>query len=378
MFRLCIFVTYDSQNTVDNYIGFLLCELRKWVDSLIVVCNYEYIAQGIHNLSPYADKIFYRKNAGLDAGAYKDAICQYLGWDEIRKYDELLLVNDSFYGPLFPLDSLFNRMKRVQTDFWGIMRGTGGVLDNGYSYESHIQSYFLAFRKNVLESEGFREFWEDMEYPKSLYEAVIKFELGCNQRLAELGFKGIAMTDFYDRREEIIKGERPHLEYSYELIHDANIPVLKRKCLDFGNPGYTNALCALEYIKNHCLYDISLIKDHIFRISQCVKNEGMINFVRLNEFYHSHSRIFIYGAGIYGKNLTAYFEYIGWSFSGFLVTDISEQSESCRAFCETRIDKNDGIIIAVGRKHVCLEILKIVTKHCSKEQVFCPNYGDFI
>lgn len=374
MTRLCIFVTYDSENIVDDYIGFLLCRLRKWVDSLVVVCNYESIVRGADNMEPYADRIFYRKNLGLDAGAYKDGICRYLGWDEVRKYDELLLVNDSFYGPLLPLDGLFHRMEEVRTDFWGLMRGTPGVLDDGCPYESHIQSYFLGFRKNILQSEAFRMFWERMEYPESLHEAVIRFELGCNRYLTDLGFKGTALTDFCEKKDEIIKGERPHLEYPYELIRSANIPVLKRKCLDFGNTGYGNALRALKYIEAHCPYDVSLIKKHLSRISQCAKNEGMINFVKLSEFYHSHSRIFFYGAGTYGKNLAVYFEYMGWRFAGFLVTDKRQQSETCQAFDEIEISKNDGIIIAVGRKHICLEILSIVEKRCRKDQIFYPNY----
>ena len=90
MKRLCIFVTYDHENIVDDYIGYLLQQLRKVVDGLAVVCNYEYIAKGIDKIRPYADKVYYRNNTGFDAGAYKDAICSYLGWDEINKYEEVL------------------------------------------------------------------------------------------------------------------------------------------------------------------------------------------------------------------------------------------------------------------------------------------------
>ena len=69
MKRLCIFVTYDHENIVDNYIGYMLRQLRKVADSLIVVCNYGFISRGIDNIRLYADKIFYRDNVGFDAGA---------------------------------------------------------------------------------------------------------------------------------------------------------------------------------------------------------------------------------------------------------------------------------------------------------------------
>ena len=77
MKRLCIYVTYDFENIVDNYIGYMLQELRKLVDCLVVVCNYKEIAGGIEHIQPYVDKIYCRDNVGFDAGAYKDALCTY-------------------------------------------------------------------------------------------------------------------------------------------------------------------------------------------------------------------------------------------------------------------------------------------------------------
>lgn len=107
MRRLCIYITYDFENIVDDYINYMLHELRKVVDCLVVICNYECIVRGINHIQPYADKIYYRSNMGFDAGAYKDALCSYIGWDEIGSYDELLMINDSFYGPLYPFESVF-------------------------------------------------------------------------------------------------------------------------------------------------------------------------------------------------------------------------------------------------------------------------------
>ena len=40
MKRLCIYVTYDAENIIDDYIGYMMRELRKVVECLVVVCNY--------------------------------------------------------------------------------------------------------------------------------------------------------------------------------------------------------------------------------------------------------------------------------------------------------------------------------------------------
>lgn len=128
--RLCIYVVYDGENVIDDYIGYMLNEIQKICVSLVVVCNSECIWKGMSNLQKYTDKIFFRKNSGFDAGAYKDALCQYLGWDEVGQYDELLLVNDSFYGPFFPIENMFCKMEQDGADYWGMTRSPAGIYED--------------------------------------------------------------------------------------------------------------------------------------------------------------------------------------------------------------------------------------------------------
>ena len=56
MKRFGIYIIYDSDNIVDTYIGFMLQELRKVVQCMVVVCNNKYIDKGIENIEPYADR----------------------------------------------------------------------------------------------------------------------------------------------------------------------------------------------------------------------------------------------------------------------------------------------------------------------------------
>ena len=69
------------------------CAAKKYV-----VCNYPEILDGYDYISPYVDSVFCRENIGYDAGAFKDALCTLIGWDTVYEYDELILVNDSFFG----------------------------------------------------------------------------------------------------------------------------------------------------------------------------------------------------------------------------------------------------------------------------------------
>lgn len=371
MKRICIYVTYDPENIADNYIGGLLHELRKAVACLVVVCNYEYILAGIENIQPYADKIYYRSNMGFDAGAYKDAICNYIGWNEIDRYDELLLINDSFYGPLHPFENMFHVMEKVNTDYWGMTRSPAGKSGNGDIYNEHVQSYFIAFRKKILQSNGFRQFWTKMEYPKSYVQAVASFELSINNYLEGRGFIGTAFMDICPFQCTVMENENPYMLYPLELIRDAEIPVFKRKSLSIGNKGFKNALDALRFIENERFYDVNLIINHLMRINKLTKDREVINFSALDKFYIEHSRIFFYGAGLCAKNLAEYFKYRGWIFESFLVTNVENQSENCTAFEEAEISGTDGIIIAVLDETAVLEILEIVRNRLNKSQIFC-------
>lgn len=370
MKRICIYVTYDCENIVDDYVGCMLRALRRVVDHLVVICNYEYISQGLENIRPYADRIYYRENIGFDAGAYKDAFCKYLGWNQVYEYEELLLVNDSFYGPLYPMEDMFNRMGTVATDYWGMTRSPNGVFQGSYIYDTHIQSYFLVFRKSILHSDCFRKFWMDMEYPESIYDAIILFELDGNKYFAEQGFKGTSLEDQCGAEIYVREKENPYLLYSFELISKGKIPVLKRKSLDLRNKGFANALRALRYLEETGVYDTGLIKKHLLRISRLSQEWEGINYWGMDEFYHLCSKIFFYGAGVYGKNLAEYFRYRGWAFECFLVTDVEQQSQDCTLFDEVVISEDDGIIIAVGTEKMFNEIKKKIKRRYKESQIY--------
>ncbi len=371
MKRLCIYVTYDSENIIDEYVEYMLREMRKAVHTLILVCNYKCDDCRVDKVQSYVDNMFCRENLGYDAGAYKDVLCQELGWDVVCGYDELLLVNDSFFGPFYAFEELFDRMQRTGDDYWGMTRCPEVELADGHTYESHIQSYFFSLRKRILQNRAFQIFWETMIYPTSFTQAVIHFEIGLNRLLNRLGFRGIAVTDLSPIQWNLRKSENPYLLYPLELIRDAGIPILKRKSLSLSNKGFDSAMRALRFIKSECGYDVSLIENHLRR-----SRKG-INIMGADSFYAAHARIFIYGAGNYGKNAAEYFAYKGWTFEKFLVTEMAGQPGNDRSNCSTfdraDIAEDDGIIIAVGNKKVFREIVQLVKKRCRIEQIYNPT-----
>lgn len=142
--RLGIFCFYDKDGEVDTYVNYLLEELRTVLYKLIIVVNGKITETGRNILLKYADDFIVRPNRGFDVGAYTDVLKQ-TGCMDWENWDELVLCNDTFYGPFVPMKDIFVKMEDKDVDFWGL-----NILERGLL--SHIQSYFLVFRQKILSS----------------------------------------------------------------------------------------------------------------------------------------------------------------------------------------------------------------------------------
>lgn len=115
------------------------------------MCNGFITDAGKGKLTNLSKEIFIRENTGFDAGGFKDALTKFLKWEEIYEYDELLLFNDSFFGPFDSFSHVFSVMEKKDVDFWTLTK------DNGYTRKvPAVQSYFIVIRKTLLQSECFQ------------------------------------------------------------------------------------------------------------------------------------------------------------------------------------------------------------------------------
>ena len=118
--RLGLFLFFDRDGIVDDYVLFLLKELRSVLTELIVIVNGSVNEAGFQALDAVADSVVIRENEGFDAGAWREGILTIAGKDKIRTFDELILTNDSYFGPFIPFSTVFERMERQKVDFWGL------------------------------------------------------------------------------------------------------------------------------------------------------------------------------------------------------------------------------------------------------------------
>lgn len=182
MSRIVFFAHYDWQAEVKRYVVHYLERLREVSDEMVFLSTSPLPRQQIDKVSGLVARTILRENVGYDFGMWQHAI-QAVAWSG---HDELVLTNSSVVGPIYPLAPLFSRMATVACDFWGMTESA--------EIAPHLQSYFLVFRKPVLESPPFRAFWNSVLPYRDKNQLIRSYELGLSVFLRDQGFTSAALV----------------------------------------------------------------------------------------------------------------------------------------------------------------------------------------
>lgn len=118
--RLAIYCFYDRRGRAAKFIDVFLSELMHYVTDLVVVANGECSKQARGLFSQYTSHIIVRENVGLDAAAYQQAMLS-IGWKQLQAYDEIICLNDTVMGPVYPFSEMFEKMDTKAVDFWVLL-----------------------------------------------------------------------------------------------------------------------------------------------------------------------------------------------------------------------------------------------------------------
>ena len=276
--RLCIFVLYDPDGIADDCVLYLLNAIKCHVNYLVVVCNGKMQDDSIVRLNSICEELIVRENEGFDSGAFKDTLINYLGWEKVTSFDELILMNDSCFGPIYPFDEVFSKMEDI-ADFWGITAQNEIALAEPNVFHEfernvlpyHIQSYFFVICKRMLQSNDFRRFWETFIEPKTFMQAVILYELRFTEHFNLLGYSSAAYVDNSRYASDPGSNYVYIISDSFRLLSENKLPLIKRKAFfndnkyKYLNNHFEVARKTLDYIANHTDYDADLIMKKLIR-----------------------------------------------------------------------------------------------------------------
>lgn len=279
-YGICVF--YEKDGIVRDYFLYYINELKKVCEDLLVVVNGKLTEDSRQKLNQAGVEIFQRDNKGLDFGAWKVILENN---DKLALYDELVLTNNSCYGPIYPFCEIFEEMDNRKCDFWGITKNNQEnnliAKHNKKKLCEHIQSYFLVFKKNVFLSDAFKIWWNTVKFYNDYKKIVGYYETKFTKYLEYCGF----VSDSYVSLENNYEIAGNPTYYTNKLLKEYRLPLVKRKLFTVNYGQYLSrqlpyhAKASLEYIKQNTNYDTDLIWDDLINtqpMSNTMYNLGLM------------------------------------------------------------------------------------------------------
>lgn len=383
MRRLGVLEIFSPDGYVEDYIVYLLKEIRKVVSDIVVVSNGFLDKDSKSKIAILADEIYERQDEGFDCGAFRDVFINYLGWEKVQKYDELIFLNDSCFGPIFSIDDLFDEMNKQNVDFWGITEQQPikkSLTTNEY-YPYHIQIYFTVIRSRMLKSIDFIRFWEELDVPRNYREAVENYELRFAQYFHERGYKSSVYVDsecFSLSKEDNL----PYIIFdSYKLLSRSKCPFIKKKVFTCSHEVVLstslgeNAKRSMDFITNQTDYGENLIWNYLLRNIDTlnIKNSLHLEYVISDNAYINkkinrkiNKKIAVIAHVSYSDLINQCWEYIDQIDDAIDIFITTKGKEN--------IDRIDALIKEKDKTNIRLIVPEDRGREISALLVACKNY----
>lgn len=196
-------------------------------------------------------------------------------YEEIEKeYKEVIFVNDSLYGPLYPLSEVFDVMDNREVDFWGITaHGKIKRYDKaGEEWPRFIQTYFWGVRRNLFCSAEFNRFMQKQGDYKSLDKAAEGFEYLFTEKFESLGYKWSVYIDTQTKENQDSEFYISYILFDiYNMISKRRYPFLPKVLFDLDCPTIqkyndgNDLWRTLQFIRENTDYDVDLIIQNVIK-----------------------------------------------------------------------------------------------------------------
>ncbi len=190
--KVVLFMHYDGRGAVRAQLLDYMRELRAAGRDVVFVSNAGKLTPAaLAALREICAVVILRRNIGYDFGAWRDAV-DYLGLPRAGT-EEVILANDSVFGPLTPLGDVLRRLNYEKADIWG--------LTESWQVRYHLQSFFLAFGPAALRAPAWQKFWRAVRPVPMKFYIVNAYEVGITQAMVKGGLRCAALWPY----EKLIK-----------------------------------------------------------------------------------------------------------------------------------------------------------------------------
>ena len=251
MKRIAVFASYSKDGIIPEYVLYYLQGLKMVAEKIVFVADSDVQPGEEEKLKGLVTYSKCGRHGCYDFGSYRIGF----EWAEkngvLNDADELILCNDSCYGPAYPFEKVFAEMNKKECDFWGMVES--------HEMKTHLQSYFLVFKKAVFQSSSFKEYVHSFEKQDDFWGYVKKYETNFAGHLSEAGFTFASYID--PTQYEDLNGGKPinPTVFPIKMLEDG-MPLIKRKI--FG----CKYCPVLRDLPGNFLKDVESINKELFEI----------------------------------------------------------------------------------------------------------------
>jgi len=254
--RVCLFAQFDEAPGLPPQTRHYLRQIVQSGYRIHVAVSRD-VALSDAALAPWRDGLddipvtFHgRRNGGLDFGAWQDL------WRAgvTDGCTEILLANDSVFGPLTPLAPLVASMRSRSLDAWGMV-ASRAVVD-------HLQSWFVVITAQSWASPAIRRVFEQPFHEMTKDEIVLHGELGLGLAMQAARLKTDACWSSTRGIARLLATNPMHTDWR-SVLASGRAPFLKTELLR-DNP---SAISGIEtwrrLIPDSAFFDPAWIEDYL-------------------------------------------------------------------------------------------------------------------
>ena len=259
MKRLLLYVHFNKYNDLSSHVEYQLTQMRPLFSKLVFISNSQLPDEKRASLLERGlmTDFIQRENSGFDFAAWRDGM-SFIGFEELKSYDSVTLMNDTCFGPLWDLTDIYRKFENDgSVDFWGMTN-----FRANQQFKEHLQSYYLSFSKRVIQSKAFQDFWIGVKNYTDVQDVIEHYETQITTNLTDAGFKYKAVFDTVDADTTGML----HPDFSYynpTAILKHRVPFIKVKTID-ANQHIIPYI--LDEIERESDYPVDLIVSHMSQI----------------------------------------------------------------------------------------------------------------
>ncbi len=254
MRRVAFFAHYDRDGIIDDYVIYYLRGLQNVASRILFVSDCELKPGEAAKLEGLAELVFAGRHGEYDFGSWKRCFA-HLNYD-LSGWDELIIANDSCYAPITSFDGMFSIMESDPCDFWG------PTMEKNRETR-YLNSYFIIFRKAILQDRDYLSFWRKIERLPTKGDIMKKYEFGISKLLLSKGYVDGYIATPRPNTLHFVFPERS----SYRSIIPNNFILPFARVLTFrkNEERASNLAAVLKSMSDY--YPRSLIDEHMQRVA---------------------------------------------------------------------------------------------------------------